>query len=107
MVAEIAQRIEVMYAGKVVEEARTVGIFEEPKHPYTKGLLKSIPMLGQRAQQGRQRLQEISGIVPSLYELPAGCSFYPRCPDAMAVCQEQAPELTDLGDGHRVRCWLF
>ncbi len=107
VVAEIAQRIEVMYAGKVVEEARTVGIFEEPKHPYTKGLLKSIPMLGQRAQQGRQRLQEISGIVPSLYELPAGCSFYPRCPDAMAVCQEQAPELTDLGDGHRVRCWLF
>nr|NIS71470.1 ABC transporter ATP-binding protein [Pseudomonadota bacterium] len=77
------------------------------KHPYTKGLLKSIPMLGQRAQHGRQRLQEISGIVPSLYELPAGCSFYPRCPDAMAVCQEKAPELTDLGDGHRVRCWLY
>jgi peptide/nickel transport system ATP-binding protein/oligopeptide transport system ATP-binding protein len=107
VVAEIAQRIEVMYAGKVVEEAQSVAIFEEPKHPYTKGLLKSIPMLGQRAQRGRQRLQEISGIVPSLYELPSGCSFYPRCPDAMAVCQEQAPELTDLADGHRVRCWLY
>jgi len=107
VVAEIAQRIEVMYAGKVVEEASTAAIFEDPKHPYTKGLLKSIPVLGQRAQHGRQRLQEISGIVPSLYELPAGCSFYPRCPDAMGVCQEQAPKLTDLGEGHRVRCWLY
>ncbi len=107
VVAEIAQRIEVMYAGKVVEEASTTAIFEDPKHPYTKGLLKSIPMLGQRAQHGRQRLQEISGIVPSLYELPAGCSFYPRCLDAMGVCQERPPELTDLGDGHRVRCWLY
>lgn len=107
VVAEIAQRIEVMYAGKVVEEARALTIFEDPKHPYTKGLLKSIPMLGQRARHGRERLQEISGIVPSLYELPSGCSFYPRCPDAMAMCQVQAPRLIDLGDAHRVRCWLY
>jgi peptide/nickel transport system ATP-binding protein/oligopeptide transport system ATP-binding protein len=106
VVAEIAQRIEVMYAGKVVEEAQTLAIFEDPKHPYTRGLLKSIPKLGQRARHGRQRLQEISGIVPSLYELPSGCSFYPRCPDAVAVCQEQAPDLIDLGGAHWVRCWL-
>jgi peptide/nickel transport system ATP-binding protein/oligopeptide transport system ATP-binding protein len=107
VVAEIAQRIEVMYAGKVVEEAAALAIFEDPKHPYTRGLLQSIPMLGQRARHGRQRLQEISGIVPSLYELPVGCSFYPRCPDAMAVCQQQPPSLIDLGSGHRVRCWLY
>ncbi len=107
VVAEIAQRIEVMYAGKVVEEAQTLAIFEDPKHPYTRGLLKSIPKLGQRARHGRQRLQEISGIVPSLYELPSGCSFYPRCPDALAVCQEQAPDLIDLGGAHWVRCWLY
>jgi len=107
VVAEIAQRIEVMYAGKVVEEAQALAIFEDPKHPYTRGLLKSIPTLGQRARHGRHRLQEISGIVPSLYELPSGCSFYPRCPDARAICQERAPELIDLGGAHGVRCWLY
>jgi peptide/nickel transport system ATP-binding protein/oligopeptide transport system ATP-binding protein len=107
VVAEIAQRIEVMYAGKIVEEAQTLAIFEDPKHPYTQGLLRSIPKLGQRAQHGRQRLQEISGIVPSLYELPSGCSFYPRCPNAMAICQENPPRLIDLGNDHWVRCWLY
>ncbi len=107
VVAEIAQRIEVMYAGKIVEEAQTLAIFEDPKHPYTRGLLRSIPKLGQRAEHGRQRLQEISGIVPSLYELPQGCSFYPRCPNAMAICQENPPRLIDLGNDHWVRCWLY
>jgi peptide/nickel transport system ATP-binding protein/oligopeptide transport system ATP-binding protein len=107
VVAEFAQRIEVMYAGKIVEEAQAIAIFEDPKHPYTRGLLKSIPKLGQRAQRGRQRLQEISGIVPSLYELPAGCSFYPRCPKAKAICEEKPPEIIDLGGAHRVRCWLY
>jgi oligopeptide/dipeptide ABC transporter ATP-binding protein len=107
VVAEIAQRIEVMYAGKIVEEAQTLAIFEDPKHPYTRGLLKSIPKLGQRAEHGRQRLQEISGIVPSLYELPSGCSFYPRCPNARAICQENPPKLIDLGNDHWVRCWLY
>ena len=107
VVAEIAQRIEVMYAGKIVEEAEAVAIFEDPKHPYTRGLLKSIPRLGQRAQRGRQRLQEIPGIVPSLYELPSGCSFYPRCPNAKGICEEKPPEMTDLGGAHRVRCWLY
>jgi peptide/nickel transport system ATP-binding protein/oligopeptide transport system ATP-binding protein len=107
VIAEIAQRIVVMYAGKVVEEGQTLAIFEDPRHPYTRGLLKSIPKLGERSRYGRQRLKEIAGIVPSLYELPPGCSFYPRCPDATAICQEKAPELTELGGGHRVRCWLY
>jgi len=107
VVAEMAQRIEVMYAGKVVEEAQALSIFEDPRHPYTRGLLRSIPKLGQRARCGRQRFQEISGMVPSLYELPSGCSFYPRCPDAMTICRVEAPELIDLGGLHRVRCWLY
>jgi oligopeptide/dipeptide ABC transporter ATP-binding protein len=107
VIAEIAQRVVVMYAGKVVEEGQTRAILEDPKHPYTRGLLKSIPKLGDRARYGRQRLQEISGIVPSLYELPPGCSFYPRCPEAMALCRDKVPELVDIGDVHRVRCWLY
>ena len=107
VIAEIAQRIVVMYAGKVVEEGQILAIFEDPRHPYTRGLLKSIPKLGERSRYGRQRLKEIPGIVPSLYELPPGCSFYPRCPEAMAICQEKAPELTELGGIHRVRCWLY
>ena len=106
VIAEIAQRVVVMYAGKVVEEGQTITIFEEPKHPYTQGLLKSIPKLGERSRHGRERLKEIEGIVPSLYELPPGCSFYPRCPQRMALCQEHVPELIDTGGNHRVSCWL-
>ncbi|MCK4985942.1 MAG: ABC transporter ATP-binding protein [Desulfobacterales bacterium] len=107
VIAEIAQRVIVMYAGKVVEEAKALAIFAEPKHPYTQGLLRSIPKLGERSRHGRQRLEEISGIVPSLYELPPGCRFYPRCPHAMEICNQNPPQMTDLGDGHQVRCWLY
>jgi peptide/nickel transport system ATP-binding protein/oligopeptide transport system ATP-binding protein len=107
VIAEMAQRIVVMYAGKLVEEGKSIEIFEDPKHPYTQGLLKSIPKLGERSQHGRQRLKEISGIVPSLYELPPGCSFYPRCPKRLTVCKENPPKLIDTGGGHRVLCWLY
>jgi peptide/nickel transport system ATP-binding protein/oligopeptide transport system ATP-binding protein len=107
VIAEIAQRVVVMYAGKVVEEGTTLAIFEDSKHPYTRGLLKSIPKLGDRSRHGRQRLKEISGIVPSLYDLPPGCSFYPRCPDAIDGCREKPPVMIDTGQGHRVRCWLY
>ena len=107
VIAEVAERIVVMYAGKVVEEGQTTAIFEEPKHPYTRGLLKSIPKLGERSRHGRQRLQEISGIVPSLYELPSGCSFCPRCTEARSTCEEKVPDLIELGGAHRVRCWLY
>jgi peptide/nickel transport system ATP-binding protein/oligopeptide transport system ATP-binding protein len=107
VIAEISKRVVVMYAGKVLEEGSTQAIFEDPKHPYTRGLLKSIPKLGERATHGRRRLQEIAGIVPSLYELPAGCRFLPRCPDAMEICRQKVPELIDLGDKHSVRCYLY
>ncbi len=73
VIAELAERVIVMYAGKIVEEAPTQELFDDPKHPYKQGLLSSIPKLGDRSKHGRQRLQEIDGIVPSLYTLPAGC----------------------------------
>ena len=107
VIAEIAERILVMYAGKVVESGPTDVIFEDPKHPYTQGLLKSIPKLGERAKHGRKQLQEITGIVPSLYDLPDGCRFYPRCPQAMGVCNQSVPELIEIGESHRVRCYLY
>ena len=107
VIARISQRIIVMYAGKIVEAGRTAVFFESPAHPYTRGLLKSIPKLGERSRLGRTRLQEIQGIVPSIFDLPPGCSFNPRCSEAMPVCSQEAPPLFDLGDGHRVRCWLF
>jgi peptide/nickel transport system ATP-binding protein/oligopeptide transport system ATP-binding protein len=106
VVAEIAQRIVVMYAGQVVEEGTTRDIFEDPRHPYTQGLLKSVPKLGERSRQGRSRLLEITGIVPSLYELPAGCSFHPRCGHVKAICRKTPPEFVDLGGPHRMRCYL-
>jgi peptide/nickel transport system ATP-binding protein/oligopeptide transport system ATP-binding protein len=107
VIARIAQRIAVMYAGKIVEEGATGVFFESAAHPYTQGLLKSIPRLGERSRVGRTRLQEITGIVPSIFELPSGCSFNPRCPEAMPVCRRDAPPFVDLGEGHSVRCWLF
>ncbi|UCG07196.1 MAG: ABC transporter ATP-binding protein, partial [Desulfobacterales bacterium] len=107
VIAEIALRIVIMYAGKVVEEGHKTTIFEDPKHPYTRGLLQSIPKLGERSKFGRQRLKEVSGVVPSLYELPSGCSFYPRCPKSLTVCKENPPKMIDTGGGHLVRCWLY
>ena len=106
IIAETARRVVVMYAGRVVEESDTLTIFEQPIHPYTKGLLRSVPVIGRRAEYGRQRLQEIEGIVPSLVELPTGCSFHPRCPEAMPVCREKPPEILTYGRDHQVRCWL-
>ena len=105
VIAETAARVVVMYAGKVVEEASAVGIFETPLHPYTAGLLASIPRIDQR-QARRGRLQEIKGVVPMPSQLPVGCAFHPRCPQVMDACSRQAPELKRAADGHRVRCWL-
>ncbi len=107
VIAEIAERILVMYAGKIVESGPTDPIFETPKHPYTQGLLQSIPKLGERAERGRRQLREITGIVPSLYNLPAGCRFYPRCPHALGICNQSVPDLIEVGDAHKVRCYLY
>ena len=107
VIAEIARRVVVMYAGRIVEEAETVPLFEDPKHPYTRGLLKSIPKLGSRSTGQRDRLEEIKGIVPGLLNLPTGCRFHPRCPHVMAACREKDPPLKSVGTGHTVRCWLY
>ena len=107
VIAETASRVVVMYAGKVAEEASTAAIFEDPKHPYTRGLLRSIPKLGERSRGREARLSEIPGIVPGLLDLPSGCPFHPRCPEVMSICPERMPDLFDLGGGHLARCWLY
>jgi oligopeptide/dipeptide ABC transporter ATP-binding protein len=105
IVAEYAQRVIVMYAGKIVEEAPVIPMFEEPLHPYTIGLLNSIPKLGSKAAAGKKRLSEIPGMVPSLSDLPQGCSFHPRCVRARSVCRTNEPELLEISSGRRVACW--
>ncbi|MGD9677507.1 MAG: ABC transporter ATP-binding protein [Vulcanibacillus sp.] len=102
VVAEMCDRVIVMYAGKVVEEANVRTIFHNPKHPYTKGLIKSTP----RLIGGMKRLYSIPGNVPSINEMPEGCSFAPRCEYAMDKCHKEAPELKVVEDGHIFRCWL-
>lgn len=106
VIAETADSIVVMYAGKVVEQADTIELFENTLHPYTKGLLNSTPVLGRRTAGKFERLNEIKGMVPSLYNLPQGCKFRERCPSAMPVCAEKEPDLTEVNSGHAVRCWL-
>ena len=107
VIAEIASRVVVMYAGKIVEASDTAMLFEDPKHPYTQGLLQSIPKLGDRSRGDRQRLSEIEGIVPGLLDLPQGCSFNPRCPQVMSICREKKPELFVLDRNRHARCWLY
>jgi oligopeptide/dipeptide ABC transporter ATP-binding protein len=105
VIAESAARVVVMYAGKVVEEADVIRIFEEPLHPYTAGLLQSIPRIDQRKTK-KERLKEIKGVVPIPSRLPSGCAFHPRCPEVMEICSREAPQLKAAADGHQVRCWL-
>ncbi len=103
VVAEMTDRVAVMYAGKVVEECDTVDLFREPLHPYTLGLLESIPRLDVGT---KEKLHVIEGTVPNLLHLPQGCSFAPRCPKAMDICRQEAPVLTEVSDGRKVSCWL-
>jgi peptide/nickel transport system ATP-binding protein len=107
VVAENADRVIVMYAGKKVEEADVDDLFERPGHPYTRGLLGSIPQLDQaaKADLSRVRLNEIKGMVPSLVSLPQGCTFAPRCSHASAQCKTSFPPLEQRRPGHWVACW--
>ncbi len=102
VVAEMAQRIIVMYAGKIVEEGDVRSIFHNPLHPYTEGLLKSIPSIDRE----KERLHVIEGMVPNPRFMPTGCRFHPRCPYAMDKCRETEPPVTYLGVNRRVSCWL-
>ncbi len=103
IIAEMANQVAIMYAGKIVEESDVLTIFQNPQHPYTKGLLDSIPTIHYRTQ--RQRLHEIPGIVPDLKSLPKGCSFFDRCSEAENKCCSTIQELRSLGNNHIVRCW--
>ena len=106
VVAQMASRVVVMYAGQIVEEGDMGDIFEQSFHPYTQGLLKSMPRLGDRRGRQSQRLREIPGTVPALTETPAGCKFADRCPHVFDVCRNQRPALFKIGNGQRARCWL-
>ncbi len=102
VVADMADDILVMYAGRVMEEAKALELYENPCHPYTKALLQSIPRLDKEVE----KLHSIKGAVPSPYQMPKGCKFCDRCECPMDICREKEPELFDM-DGHKVRCWLF
>jgi len=107
VVAEIADWVAVMYAGQIMEQAGVAPLFEKPLHPYTRGLIKSIPILGET----KHRLEVIDGVVPNLVDLPPGCNFAPRCRarirHGLTICDEQKPPLDLVLPNHTVRCWLF
>jgi oligopeptide/dipeptide ABC transporter ATP-binding protein len=107
IIAEMAHRVAVMYAGRIVEEASVKELFETPLHPYTKGLIASIPILGKVTD----RLEVIPGSVPNLINLPPGCRFAPRCrlreQYGLEICTRDEPELVEVKPGHKVRCWLY
>jgi len=106
VIAETVEQVAVMYAGKVVEEAEVHELFTNPLHPYTIGLLRSLPKLGAEAgQAGHQRLQAIPGLVPSPLDLPFGCPFQERCPLVKPLCGREMPELEEKRPGHFVRCF--
>ncbi|HZG82735.1 MAG TPA: ABC transporter ATP-binding protein [Brevibacillus sp.] len=102
VVAEMCDRVIVMYAGQVVEETDVETLFEDPKHPYTIGLMNSIPDL----ENEREYLETIPGSVPLAHQMPTGCRFAPRCSKAIPICEEKAPDLLQL-EGHKCRCWLY
>jgi len=102
VVARMAQRVAVMYSGKIVELSEVGPIYEKPLHPYTQGLLASVPTLGDKTE-----LNPIPGIVPSIFDLPQGCRFHPRCHKAHAKCKLILPPLTEPEPGRFVRCWLY
>jgi oligopeptide/dipeptide ABC transporter ATP-binding protein len=102
IVAEFCERVIVMYTGRVVEEASVRDLFANPAHPYTRGLLKSLPSVSKSGS----RLPTITGMVPSISRLPSGCKFNPRCPDVMEICLGNEPALMFVGEGHSARCYL-
>ena len=107
VVAEVADRVCVMYTGRIVEESNVAEIFAAPKHPYTQGLLKSVPKLREFGIEGEARLATIQGTVPSPTNLPPGCHFAPRCPYRFERCTHEPMPLFNLENGVRVRCVLY
>ena len=104
VIAKMADNIVVMYLGKIVESAAVRDIFHDPRHPYTEGLMNSIPSLATTRQE---RLIPIKGVVPDPFDVPQGCGFEPRCPKAIRICKTQIPILSEVAPDHKVACWLF
>jgi peptide/nickel transport system ATP-binding protein len=103
VIAEIADKVMIMYAGKIVEQAETVSLFDNPKHPYTQGLLASLPSITEE----KERLEVIKGTVPSPTDFPSGCRFNPRCKFCKDICREQEPPKKKIAANHFTYCWLF
>ncbi len=103
VIAAMADDVVVMYLGRIVEGASVGAVFHDPKHPYTQGLMHSIPSLASR----KERLIPIKGVVPDPFDVPAGCGFEPRCPHAMEICKTQMPPLKDVAEKHQAACWLY
>lgn len=101
VVAETVSKVIVMYAGKIVETADVISAFRHPLHPYTVGLIESVPKLN----EDRRRLRVINGVVPNPHNMPSGCRFHPRCEFARPLCRQREPNLVDTGSGHWVSCW--
>ena len=106
VIAEMAQTVAVMYAGKIVEYVDIVTLFDNPKHPYTLGLMESIPKIDEWVPEDKM-LRTISGVVPSLHHLPPGCYFQERCSEAFDRCTREAPPLVEIEPGHLLRCWKY
>ena len=106
VIAEMADRVMVMYAGKVVEQADVITLFKAPNHPYTQGLIGSRPSVDSKAPLIQGRLPFIRGSVPNPLHMPGGCPFHPRCDKAMDICSRELPALKSLGSGHDAACWL-
>jgi oligopeptide/dipeptide ABC transporter ATP-binding protein len=107
VVAEVCDEVAVMYAGQIIEEGAARKIFKHPGHPYTRGLLRSVPRLADATRGVASRLETIEGTVPSLHDLPPGCRFAPRCPHRAPICDEGTVPFFDTGDGHPARCTLY
>jgi oligopeptide/dipeptide ABC transporter ATP-binding protein len=107
LVAEWTQRVVVMYTGKIAEEGRVGQIFEDARHPYTRGLLRAVPGAGQSGKGQPGPLYEIKGIVPNLLHLPDGCAFHPRCPEKKEICSREEPPRVTVEEEHAVSCWLY
>jgi len=106
IIAEIAEKVVVMYAGRIMEFSNVFDLFENPYHPYTIGLMKSMPVLSNTVHKGKE-LYVIPGGVPNLAHLPGGCRFSDRCPQSLPVCSKREPSLLEIQPHHTVRCWLF
>ncbi len=103
VIAGMADDVVVMYLGRIVEGSTVGEVFHNPKHPYTQGLMNSIPSLASR----KDRLEPIKGVVPDPFEVPPGCGFEPRCPHAMEICKTRMPDLKEVASGHEAACWLY